>query len=262
MSQAACGLLRLRLHRQLRPPIPSHPIPSLPPPPCSLGLSQADIVRLLALDPSILNYSLDRLDATLAALRAGLPMSPALLSKLLASSGALKLSPTGVADKLAAWAALGFSPGQLARMLHLFPRLLLYPVDAPKYQAKLRFLEEYIGVSAQQGLPTFPQYVSYSLDRIATRAAAVRHLRPALAPLPLSYLASSAAGFARRCGLTMEELTEAAAAWRGSEEGRWWLGPSSTCSGGGGLGSRLRSSATGAGAAEVAEGWQDPLKGP
>ena len=71
-------------------------------------------------------------------------------------------------------------------------------------------------------LTAFPHFVSYSLDRIAPRAAASRHLVGT--ELQLSRLALTNAAFARWCGLEGGEVELHAFTqqwWRG-EEGQAW----------------------------------------
>jgi hypothetical protein len=43
-------------------------------------------------------------------------------------------------ERVAFWRGLGFSQAELTLMLDRMPRLLLYPMHAPKYQLKLAFL--------------------------------------------------------------------------------------------------------------------------
>ncbi len=50
-------------------------------------------------------------------------------------------------ERVAFWRdRLGFSPEELRMLLEATPRLLLYPIHEPKYQAKLRFLQGGWGV--------------------------------------------------------------------------------------------------------------------
>lgn len=102
-----------------------------------LGLGEEDLAHMFARDPGMLIYLPSRMDAGLVVLRRRLPLAPGALAKVVAKGGALKLSAEGLEARLDTWEqGLGFAPAQLARMLDRFPRLLLYPVDAPKYRAK------------------------------------------------------------------------------------------------------------------------------
>ena len=97
------------------------------------------------------------------------------------------------------WGSLGFTPAQLAAALNRFPRLLLYPMDQPKYRAKLAFLQEALRLPPA-ALVAFPQYVSYSLEgRIGPRAAAAARL--AGRELRLHDLPKSDAAFCQRYGI-------------------------------------------------------------
>eukprot|EP00887_Chlorella_sp_A99_P002043 scaffold18.g2043.t1 len=190
----------------------------------SLGLDGGEVARLFARDPSLLTFAPARIDATLGLLRARLPLTRDLECKLLAQSGAVKLSLAALAARLDDWElGLGFAPPVLASMLGACPRVLLYPISASKYRAKLALLDRHLGAPLHEGLSAFPHFVTYSLERLAIRAAAVRHLRPGRRFVP-SYAAAALDRFLRLYGLEREEFAAFVGEWRQSEEGRHWLG--------------------------------------
>lgn len=78
--------------------------------------------------------------------RDGLGLDAPLLRKVVAKGGACKYPLTTLHQRAAFWTdpppgGQGFSPAQLHTLLDRLPRLLLYPLREPKYQAKMRFLE-------------------------------------------------------------------------------------------------------------------------
>jgi hypothetical protein len=56
-------------------------------------------------------------------------------------------------------------------MLNAYPGALRHDFAAPRYAAKLRFLEQSLGQDVGDVLATHPMYLTYRLDRIAVRAA-------------------------------------------------------------------------------------------
>lgn len=185
-----------------------------------LGMSRQEVGALFAREPTALLASLPRLQETVGWLREELGLEPALLHKVVAKGGAVKYPLATLQERVAFWRGLGFGTADLRQLLAAAPRLLLYPMHERKYQAKLRFLREELGLPVR-ALLAFPTYVSYSLSaRIAPRAAAARDL--AGRPLYLSQLAYGEERFARWLGLAPDEWAAWEEAWRrGPEAARW-----------------------------------------
>ena len=72
---------------------------------------------------------------------------------------------------------MGFSHDQLLRMLASCPRLLLYPVQQPQYQAKLQYLTEVL-LKPLSSLESFPQVLRGVLLRKQGAAEAIVLLCP------------------------------------------------------------------------------------
>lgn len=185
-----------------------------------LGMTPAEVGALYVREPAALLSSLSRLQDTVAWLRDGLGLSPGVLRRVVAKGGATKYPLATLQERVALWQRLGFTPAELHQLLDACPRLLLYPAAEPKYQAKLRFLTEEIGLPLR-ALLAYPSYISYSLPaRIAPRAAAARAL--ADRHLPLGQLAPGDEAFARWLGMEVEEWEAWQAAWQqGPEALRW-----------------------------------------
>ncbi|PSC71512.1 mTERF domain-containing mitochondrial [Micractinium conductrix] len=190
-----------------------------------LGMTPQEVGALFVREPSAVMSSLERLQQTVDWLRQELGLGQETLCKVVAKGGATKYPLTTLQARVAAWTdGLGFSPAELGAMLGSAPRLLLYPLQEPKYQAKLAFLKEELGLPLR-ALLSFPAYLTYSLaGRIAPRAAAARALGDR--PLPLPKLAMTDEAFARWLGVEAEEWEAWLAAWRqGVDTQRWKLPP-------------------------------------
>ncbi|GAB4816415.1 hypothetical protein N2152v2_003461 [Parachlorella kessleri] len=178
-----------------------------------LGLSRRDVCRLLASDPALFVMSpQDKFGPMVDFLRHELGCGDPLLRKLV-RAGLLGRRVDTLRARADCWRQMGFSPDQLLRMLSSCPRLLLYPVQQPQYQAKLRYLTEVL-LRPLSSLESFPQYISYSLeDRIKLRAAAAAQL--AGQRIGLSELAKSDEAFCRGQGIAVEAYGKFVAAWEG-----------------------------------------------
>lgn len=177
-----------------------------------LGLTRPQVAALMASDPSIFVTGIDsKIQPMLRYLESDLGCDPCLVQKLVSRGGVLTRSLDTLQGRVRFWREAGFSDGALLRMLRRFPRLLLFPMDSPHNQAKLEFLRGQLQLPLS-ALESFPQYVSYSLDkRIAPRAAAAAEL--AGRKLTLTQLATSDAAFCRHYGIDRGLYAAFLAAW-------------------------------------------------
>jgi mTERF len=207
-------------------------------------LTTEDISKMFAAQPSLFMLkTAERLAPAILFLREELGCEGPLLKRLVTQSGLLTRSPDTIRSRVNSLKDFGIELDSLREMLQKFPRILLYPLDEPKYQKKLQFLVE-IAKCGPQDVVTFPQYLSYSLpERIAPRVVAVLALRQVdniggrgggngegeIASLsspafpPLSPLAMKLDQFLRHYGLTLEEYEAVVSKWKESEEAERWL---------------------------------------
>ncbi|KAL4532706.1 hypothetical protein Ndes2526A_g08189 [Nannochloris sp. 'desiccata'] len=213
------------------------------------GLSKEDISKMFAAHPSLFMLkTTERLAPAISFLQEELGCEGLLLRRVVSQSGLLTRSPETIRTRVKCLKDFGISLDSLREMLRRFPRVLLYPLDQPKYQKKLQFLTE-VAQCRPADLVTFPQYLSYSLpQRIAPRVAAVLALRhqnrgrgggnagdhagnseeeiayASSAFPPLSPLAMKLEQFLKHYGMSLEEYEAAVEKWRDSEEAQRWLG--------------------------------------
>jgi hypothetical protein len=97
---------------------------------------------------------------------------------LFVKSGLLSRSVDTVLCRIQSWFELGLSQDEIRLALRRFPRLLCYPVMDKKYQDKLEFLRDEMGLSPKAAIPAFPAILSYSLEnRIRPRVLAIKALK-------------------------------------------------------------------------------------
>jgi mTERF domain-containing protein len=186
-----------------------------------LGLTRREVARLCAAQAPVLACSVaDKLAPLVALLQEELGCQGEALRRVLARSGLLSRAPDTVRARAAAWRALGLDGEALLGALRRFPRLLLYPIDEPKYRRKIAFLREELGV-APAALAAFPQFISYSLPRrIAPRVAAARALA-GVTPT-LQALTRTDAAFCRAHGLAPERYAAFLEEWPTTDEAQRW----------------------------------------
>jgi mTERF domain-containing protein, mitochondrial len=188
-----------------------------------LGLSREQVARLFSSQPAVFACSVTaKLEPAVCLLQTELGCEGAMLRRMVAQSGLLSRSPATIRSRAALWReGLGLGSEGLAAALTRFPRLLLYPMEDPKYKKKIQFLVEELGFSTAV-LAGFPQYVSYSLDkRIAPRTAAVRKFTGQ--GLLLSRLSLSDAAFCRAYGIESDAFAAFVVEWRESEDAAKWM---------------------------------------
>jgi hypothetical protein len=206
------------------------------------GLTKEEISKMFAAQPSLFMLkTTERLAPAIALLHEELGCEGTLLRRVVTQSGLLTRSPETIKSRVKALERFGIGLDSLRAMLQKFPRVLLYPLDEPKYQKKLQFLIE-IAHCGPEDLVMFPQYLSYSLpERIAPRVAAVLALQthrqdeksrgggdeeeeicvPAFAPL--GPLAMKLEQFLKHFDISIEEYESAVENWKESEEAQRWL---------------------------------------
>lgn len=172
-----------------------------------LGLSIGDLRNLFTSQPAAFAVDIDNYLIPMARLfREYLECDDELFVTLCVKSGLLSRSISTVRDRINTWLDMGFSKEELKVSLKRFPRFLLYPISDPKYQAKLEFLQHVMGIPITS-LKTFPQYLSYSLEkRIAPRVLIVKQLTGKCPRM--STLAQSDKAFAQTYGLDFHALKE------------------------------------------------------
>ncbi|KAI3428244.1 hypothetical protein D9Q98_006624 [Chlorella vulgaris] len=186
------------------------------------GMSRAEVAVQLVGDPAALLCSLAHLEEVVAWLSNEMGLQAGLLRKVVARGGVAKYPVATLRERVAFWRGLGFSQAELTLMLDRMPRLLLYPMHAPKYQLKLAFMTEELRLPLS-ALVSFPAYVSYSLPRrIAPRAAAARELGRDFA---IQLLSRTDEAFAAWLGWEPEEWQVFAAAWQCKEDAARWADP-------------------------------------
>jgi len=165
-----------------------------------LGLSAGDLRNLFTSQPAAFAVDVNNYLIPMARLlRDYLECDQELFVTLCVKSGLLSRSISTVRDRINIWLDMGFSKAELRVSLKRFPRFLLYPISDPKYQAKLEFLQHVMDIPITS-LKTFPQYLSYSLEkRIAPRVLVVKQLT-GKSPR-MSSLAQSDKAFAQTYGL-------------------------------------------------------------
>lgn len=204
------------------------------------GIPHEEISKMFVAQPSLFMLkTTERLAPAISFLQNELGCEGPLLRRVVTQSGLLTRSPETIMARVNSLKQFGIGLESLREMLRRFPRVLLYPVDEPKYQKKLQFLTE-IAQCQPADLVTFPQYLSYSLpERIAPRVAAVLALRqhtirggvgreeeiayvsPAFPPL--SPLAMKLDQFLKHYTMSLEEYETVVQRWKQSEEAQWWL---------------------------------------
>jgi hypothetical protein len=203
------------------------------------GLTKEDISKMFAAQPSLFMLkTAERLSPALSFLQEELGCEGALLRRMVIQSGLLTRSPDTIRARVKALKDFGIPFESLKEMLRKFPRVLLYPLDEPKYQKKLQFLLE-IAQCRPGDLVTFPQYLSYSLpERIAPRVIVVQAswqkrggggkggdgdtssdedgMSATVSPAfpPLSPLAMKLDQFLKHYGITLEEYEAAFEQWK------------------------------------------------
>lgn len=117
-------------------------------------------------------------------------------------SGLLSRSVDTVQARIRAWIDLGLSKDDMRVALRRFPRLLCYPVADAKYQDKLQFLTNEMGVELPSAIRAFPAIVSYSLDnRIRPRVLAVKALTGGRKAVTVQQMAMTEAAFVKLHGI-------------------------------------------------------------
>ena len=123
-------------------------------------------------------------------------------SRHVVKSGLLSRSVDTVLARIRAWTDLGLCDDDLRVALRRFPRLLCYPVTDAKYQEKLGFLRDELGVELSEAVRAFPAIVSYSLDnRIRPRVLAVRKLTGGRKTVTIQQMAMTEAAFLKVHGV-------------------------------------------------------------
>lgn len=203
------------------------------------GLPKEDISKMFTAQPSLFMLkTTERLAPAISFLQEELGCEGPLLRRVITQSGLLTRSPETIMARVNSLKEFGIPLDSLREMLQRFPRVLLYPLDEPKYQKKLQFLTE-IAQCQPADVVTFPQYLSYSLpERIAPRVAAVLAVRqqmrggggteeeranvPPAFP-PLSPLAMKLEQFLKHYNMSLEEYEVVVEKWKQSEEAQKWL---------------------------------------
>ena len=164
----------------------------------------------------------ERLEPAIAFLKEELGCEGPLLHRLITLSGLLTRSSETILTRVKILEDFGIGRDALKEMLQRFPRVLLYPLEKPKYHRKFQFLKEVVK-AAPSDLVAFPQFLSYSLaGRTAPMIMGVLMCRPGTIP-PLNRLAMKIEVFVKQYGLTMEEFHVGLQAWAETEEGERWL---------------------------------------
>ena len=157
-----------------------------------LGLREEDIRKLFMAQPSAFAVDIERyLEPMATTLRGYLPENDdRVFVSVLVKSGILSRSISTINARINTWVELGLTKNDIGTSLKRFPRFLLYPIADDKYRAKLDFLTTEMGHSIQSAIPSFPQYLSYSLEnRIAPRVLACKAITgkvPRLATLAMN----------------------------------------------------------------------------
>ena len=121
---------------------------------------------------------------------------------LVVKSGLLSRSIDTTRARIRVWTDLGLGKDDLRVALRRFPRLLCYPVADAKYQEKLQFLRNEIGVELPLAIRAFPAIVSYSLEnRIRPRVLAVKALAAGRKAVMIQQMAMTEAAFIKLHGL-------------------------------------------------------------
>ena len=215
------------------------------------GITKEDIAKMFTAQPSVFMLkTTERLAPAISFLRDELGCTGPLLRRMVTQSGLLTRSAETIRARVKALENFGIRLDLQREMLQRFPRVLLYPLEEPKYQKKLQFLIEIAGCGPED-LVTFPQYLSYSLpERIAPRIVAVLTLRQQklvsssssgssssteeanaikhvayMSPAfpPLSPLAMKLDQYLKNYGISLEEYETTVVAWRESDEAQRWL---------------------------------------
>lgn len=66
---------------------------------------------------------------------------------------------------------IGMTTEELRRLVSSYPGALRFNLAAEPYRSKIRFLKETLNQNPSSTLPVHPKYLSYSMDRISSRAA-------------------------------------------------------------------------------------------
>jgi hypothetical protein len=142
-----------------------------------LGLREGDVRKLFVAQPSAFAVDIERyLEPMATTLRGYLPeYDDAVFVSVLVKSGILSRSISTIKARINTWLELGLTKNDIGTALKRFPRFLLYPIADDKYRDKLDFLTTEMGLSIHSAIPSFPQYLSYSLEnRIAPRVLACK----------------------------------------------------------------------------------------
>lgn len=187
------------------------------------GVTRAEVAKMFVAQPTLfILRTAERLEPAVTFLKEELGCDGQLFHRLITLSGLLTRTPETILARVKVLEDFGIGREGLKDMLRRFPRVLLYPLDKPKYQKKFQFLKEVLKATPQD-LICFPQYLSYSLERrTAPRMMAVMALRPGIIP-PLPRLAMKLEGFLEYYGLTVEEYSAVVEEWAETEEGKKWL---------------------------------------
>lgn len=119
--------------------------------------------------------------------------------------------------------AIGLSQLEIGRVIYGYPGMLRIDLSAEPYASKIRFMEHYLALRPSSTLPVHPRYVSYSLERIASRAAFIRSKKGSTLGVT-GWCSVNDETFAQKFGKThVEEWFQFREGWRNSNEAALWL---------------------------------------
>jgi hypothetical protein len=135
--------------------------------------TQAEIASTLARFPAIVSYNLaGNLTASIEFLRKEAQLDDLAVARVLQyAPDVLGRTADRLRASLTALRDAGMTEEHLMTLLSKNPNVLKYDVSRPPYSTKLTFLRESLQRDLASTLATHPMYLSYGMDRIASRAA-------------------------------------------------------------------------------------------
>lgn len=190
------------------------------------GLHRGQIALLLTRFPSLPSYSIaNNLQPKFDYLKTELAFSQEAIVKLLIHApDVLGRSLETIQNNVAyAEQVAGFDQVQLQKYFQAYPGLLRINLNLPRYALKLQFLEEELGRDVASALASNPMYLTYGIERIATRGMFLQQRQRSTFPLSAWLSCNEKVYLSVHAKAGEEEFDVFKEAWYRSEDAVKWL---------------------------------------
>ena len=193
------------------------------------GLSPLTIAKIVSWFPGILSYSPETMQQRIEFLQHEIGLGDGAVKKILNSApDTLSRSESKYLSNIEAMRGAGMQDTQILSFLNAYPGALRFDISSPRHAARLKFLREELRMDVGTALATNPMYVSYSLERIASRAAFLKSCQRSLVAMT-SWLSLDDAGFAEKMARRpLHEWLSFREEWLQSDDAKKLLAPPSS----------------------------------